>query len=60
MTDAAVASDLGGLILVIGGILLTIGIRWFLMNQRDKKFLYPIMGFGIGEIALGAVIVLLA
>ena len=56
MTDATVASDLGGIVLVIGGILITIGIRWILFNQKDKKFLYPIMSLGMVELALGIII----
>lgn len=58
MVDAATASDFGGIVLAIGGILLTIGIRWILLNQKDKKFLYPIMTMSIVEIALGAIIAL--
>ena len=56
MADPTLASDVGGIVLAIGGIILTIGIRWYLFNQRDKKFLVPMMTLAVAEMAIGAII----
>jgi hypothetical protein len=57
MSDPAIYSDLSAVIIAIGGILLTMGVRWMLLKRTEVKFLAPIMMCAIAEIAIGSVLI---
>jgi len=57
MNDPAIYSDLSAVIIVLGGIFLTIGIRWMLLKRTETKFLAPMFIMAFTEIAIGAVLI---
>ncbi len=56
--DPALASNLAGLIFIVGGIFLTLGLRWYFLKEGGMKFNGPVMTMGIIEMVLGIVIAL--
>lgn len=59
-SDPAMVSNLAGFIFIIGGILLTLGLRWYFLKEGGMKYNAPIMTFGIVEMALGLIVALIA
>jgi len=59
-TDPAVVSNLAGLIFIIGGILLTLGLRWYFLKEGGMKYNAPIMTFGIVEMVVALILVFTA
>jgi uncharacterized protein with PQ loop repeat len=58
--DPALVSNLAGFIFIIGGILLTLGLRWYFLKEGGMKFNAPIMTFGIVEMVIALVVALVA
>lgn len=57
MNDPSVYSDLSAVIIVMGGLLLTMGIRWMLLKKTEFKFLAPMLMCAIAELAIGSVLI---
>jgi hypothetical protein len=57
MTGSVIVSDVSAFIILIGAIILTVDIRWFLseegLKEETKKFGYGLMFYGILEIIIG-------
>jgi hypothetical protein len=57
MNDPTIYSDLSAVILVIGGILLVLGVRWLMFKRTEGKFVYPIMACAFAELAIGSILI---
>jgi len=57
MNDPTIYSDMSAAILVIGGILLVLAIRWLLLKRTEKKFVVPVFICAFAELAIGAVLI---
>ena len=57
MNDPSVYSDLAAVVIVLGGILLTMGLRWWMLKRTNIKFLVPVMICAIAEIVIGGLLV---
>jgi len=59
MNDPAIYSDLSAVIIVLGGIFLTMGIRWMLLKRTETKFTIPMFVMAFAEMAIGVVLIVL-
>ena len=58
MDDPVIYSDLSAVIIVLGGILLIIGIRWMLFKRTETKFLALMIACAIAEMTIGSLLII--